>query len=65
FNGTMYRIFLEEVFPELLDNVPVAVRDVTWFQHDWIPDPFCSIMLNYFNATFGPRWIERGGPFSW
>lgn len=32
--GATYKIFLEEVLPELLNTVPVAVLNSSWFQHD-------------------------------
>lgn len=64
-NGRTYVIFLEEVLPELLDSVPVAVRNTMWFQHDGAPSHFCNNVRNYLNAAFGPRWIGRGGPVAW
>ncbi|GBM50373.1 hypothetical protein AVEN_272454-1 [Araneus ventricosus] len=60
----MYRILLAEVLPEFY-NVPVSVRNVTWFQHDWAPIHFCIKVRNHLNALFDPRWVGRGGPVAW
>ena len=53
-NSTTYRIFLEDVWPELLNGVPVAVRNAMWFQHEESPAHFREYVSNYFNATYGP-----------
>nr|XP_042901341.1 uncharacterized protein LOC122269952 [Parasteatoda tepidariorum] len=36
-----------------------------WFQHDGAPAHFSIDVRNYLNATFGARWIGRGGPIPW
>ncbi|GBM23804.1 hypothetical protein AVEN_91142-1 [Araneus ventricosus] len=36
-----------------------------WFQHDGVPAHFSTNVRNYLNATFGARWIGRGGPVPW
>lgn len=58
-------IYLKEVLPELLYNVPVAVRNAMWFQYDEDPTHFSINVRNYFDATFGVRWIGRGVPVAW
>lgn len=60
-----YLIFLEEVLPDLLKDVPFRIRRKMWFQHD---DAImhCAIPVReYLNQTFKDRWIGRGGPVSW
>ncbi|GBN38300.1 hypothetical protein AVEN_243123-1 [Araneus ventricosus] len=47
------------------DDVPVAVRNVMWFQHDKTPAHCCLNVRNYVKATLSPCWIGRGGPVSW
>ncbi|GBO28251.1 hypothetical protein AVEN_44638-1 [Araneus ventricosus] len=64
-NGQCYIIFLEQVLPELLQNVPVAIRKRMWFQPDGAPAHFSIDVRNYLNANFGARWIGRGGPVPW
>ncbi|GBL78363.1 hypothetical protein AVEN_42884-1 [Araneus ventricosus] len=60
-----YRIFLEKVLPELLDNVPFAFQSAMWFQHDGAPARFCITVRNNHNAMFAPRWIGLNGPVAW
>lgn len=60
-----YLIFLEEVLPDLLKDVPLRIRRKMWFQHD---DSLAHCVIpvrEYLNRTFGDRWIGRGGPVSW
>lgn len=64
-HGSHYRIFLEEVLPELLQDVPTVVRNQMWFQHDGAPAHFKVVVRNYLDASFAGRWIGRGGPVRW
>ena len=56
-NSMTNRMFLEEVLPESLNGVPVAVGNAMLFQHDGAPVHFIKAVINYLNATYGPRWI--------
>lgn len=58
-NGRCYRIFLEEVLPELLQEVPIGVRNQMWFQHDGAPAHFSMEVRNYLDATFGDGHHDR------
>ena len=64
-NGKNYGVFLEEVLPELLENVPLAVRRRMWFQQDGAPAHFHNGVRNYLNVQFPNRWIGRNGPVAW
>jgi hypothetical protein len=64
-NGHVYRIFLDEVLPVLLEDVPLAIRRRMWFQHDGAPAHFMNEIRNLLHARFPNRWIGRGGPVSW
>jgi hypothetical protein len=64
-NGNNYRFFLEEVLPELLENVPLAVRRRMWFQQDGAPAHYHIDVRNYLDAQFPNRWIGRNGPVAW
>ncbi|KFM62974.1 hypothetical protein X975_21073, partial [Stegodyphus mimosarum] len=64
-NGFCYRIFLQEVLPELLQDVPAVVRDRMWFQHDGAPAHNHVRVCNYLDGTFPGRWMGRGGPVRW
>ncbi|GBM14755.1 hypothetical protein AVEN_72022-1 [Araneus ventricosus] len=55
----------DEVLPELLQDVPIAIRNRMWFQPDGASAHFSTDMRNYQNATFEARWIGRGGPVPW
>lgn len=63
--GRIYSIFLEEVLPGLLEDIPLDIRQHLWFQHDGAPAHFSVDVQEHLNATFGGRWIGRGGPVAW
>lgn len=55
--GTMYCIFLEEVFPSLFQDVPLAIQRDMWFR-DYVSPP--GGILAGFLVSWLPRWIWRG-----
>jgi hypothetical protein len=61
-NGPAYCVFLQEVIPVLLEDVPLAVRRDMWFQHDGAPAHFSSQTQQHLNTQFPDRWLGRGGP---
>jgi hypothetical protein len=60
-----YRDFLETVLPGLLEDVPLAVRQSLWFQHDQAPAHYGKDVRQWLNATYPGRWIRRGGLIAW
>lgn len=64
-NGASYLQFLEDTLPELLEDVPIALRQRMWFQHDGAPPHFARVVRNHLDEAFLNRWIGRGGPVSW
>lgn len=64
-DGEKYRIFLKEVLPKLLENVPTSVRRAMWFQHDGAPAHYAQDVRNYLSNTFPQQWIGRRGPVRW
>lgn len=60
-NSQSYHVFLEDVLPDLLEDVPLGVRRDMWFQHDGAPAHFGQQVRDYLTTTYGPRWIERSG----
>lgn len=64
-NAAIYLEFLENTLPELLEDVPLAVRQRMWLQHDGAPPHFTNNICNYLNRQFSDRWIGRGGPVAW
>ena len=63
--GNVYKIFLEEVLPGLLDNVPLGIRRRLWFQHDGAPAHYALNVRRFLDQQFPNRWIGRGGTVSW
>lgn len=63
--GAMYADFLENVFPPLLDDVPLATRMRMFFQHDGAPAHVTRQVTQYLNTIFPDRWIGRSGPVQW
>jgi hypothetical protein len=64
-NVPAYCVFLQEVLPVLLEDVPLAVRRDLWFQHDGAPEHFSAQTQQHLNTQFPDRWLGRGGPVSW
>ena len=63
--GQSYSIFLDEVLPQLLENVPLHIRNQSWFQHDGAPPHFSANVRALLDARYRNRWIGRGGPILW
>ncbi|KAJ4448787.1 hypothetical protein ANN_00178 [Periplaneta americana] len=64
-HGDSYFVFLRDVIPELLKNIPLNIRERIWFQHDGAPPHFDCHVRNHLNATFPDCWIGRGEPLPW
>lgn len=64
-NGAIYLVFLREVLPELLEDVPLATLRDMRFQHDDASVHFTHNVREYLNETLGDCWIGRGGPTGW
>jgi hypothetical protein len=61
-NSPAYCVFLQEVLPVLLEDVPLAVRRDMWFQHDRAPAHFSAQTQLHLNTEFPDRWPGRGSP---
>jgi hypothetical protein len=57
-------VFLQEVLPVLLEDLPLAVRRDMWFQHDGASAHFRAQTEQHLNTQFSDRWLGRGGPVS-
>ena len=57
----MYWVFLEEKLPEMLEDIPLALRRDVWFQHSRAAANFARQVLEHLTATYNDRWIGRGG----
>jgi hypothetical protein len=60
-----YRDFLETVLLVLLEDVPLAVRQRLWFQHDGAPACYGEDVRQWLNVTYPGRWIERRRSIAW
>lgn len=63
--GEVYRHFLENELPLLLDDIPYQLRLQMYFMHDGAPPHFSLVAREYLNTVYPNRWIGRGGPVSW
>lgn len=63
--GPDYLNFLQNDLPNLLENVPLAIRAHMWFQHDGAPAHSTRVVRQFLDATFPERWIGRGGTIQW
>lgn len=64
-NGERYLQFLQEVLPELLEDVPLATRQAMWFQHDGCPAHNARAVTRHLDARFRSRWIGNRSLISW
>lgn len=60
-----YIVFLRDVLPDLLQDVPLQQRLDLWFQHDGAPAHFANDVREHLNLVFREKWIGRGGPIPW
>lgn len=51
--SSSYRIFLEAVLPELLQDVSNSISKRLWFQHDGATGNFSTVLCSYVDTTFG------------
>lgn len=59
--GEVYRGFLENDLPTLLEEVPIQLRQRMLFLHDGAPAHFSLVARQYLDITYPNRWIGRGG----
>jgi len=64
-NGNDYLEFLQNDFQDLLDDVPLIVRQQGYFMHDGAPPHFRRTVRDFLDELFPERWIGRGGPIAW
>jgi hypothetical protein len=54
--GPIYRDFLEQSLPELLEDVPLHVRRSMWFMYDEVSARFSMQAREYLNTVLPARW---------
>ena len=63
--GQNYEIFLREVLPFQLEDVPLVIRNRMWFQHDGAPAHNYVAVRRHLDNIFPQRWIGRNRPIPW
>jgi len=62
----MYRVFVEEKLPEMLEDIPLALRRDVWFQHSRALTHFVRHVLEHLTATYNDRSLGwTGRPVAW
>lgn len=64
-NGAAYNNFLNNELPELLENVPLHLRQGMLFQQDGAPPHNLRLVQHTLNEKFENKWIGRYGPIRW
>lgn len=64
-NGEVYMHFLDQSLPELLEDIPLVIRQRMWFQHDGAPAHSSYEISHHLDTNFPDRWIGRRGPVPW
>ena len=54
-NEQRYWLFLRENLPELLDDVPLAMKNRLWFMHDGAPSHFSLVRKDFLDITYPGR----------
>lgn len=63
--GQRYAQFIRNELEDLLENVPLAFRANSWYQHDGAPPHFSREVRILLDQRYPQRWIGRGGPHHW
>lgn len=59
-NGPFYLNILQNEVPALLEEVPIALRQIMWFQQDGAPAHRTRLVRTFLNDTYPNRWIGIG-----
>jgi hypothetical protein len=64
-NAQRYHDFLENLLPELLENIPLNVRRSSSLQHDGAPADYEENAWQWLKPTYEKRRIGYRGPIAW
>jgi hypothetical protein len=64
-SGAQYLNFLQETLPILMEDLPLNIRQDTWYHLDGAPAHFTCTVLDWLNRNYLGRWIGRWGPVTW
>lgn len=63
--GERYLNFLQNILPDLLEDIPLNERNTMWWQQDGATPHFDHRVRNYLDMIFPERWIGRNGTINW
>jgi hypothetical protein len=63
--GAVYHDFVQNAFPELLQDVELHIRIYLWFKHKGAPPHFLLVFRAFLNKVFTGQWLGRGGSTAW
>ena len=64
--GDMYLHFLENILPQLLEDLPLRTRQEHYLQQDEAPPHNPNALRDFLNWTYGDRWVgNRNRPMKW
>ena len=58
--GLVYANFLQNILPQLMEDVPLRVRMNVWMQHDGAPPDYALCSRQVMNEIFDEKWIGQG-----
>ena len=58
-------MFMRQVLPELLDDMPLCIRRQMWFQQDGAPAHTSWKVRQYLDHTIPDRWKGLSAPVLW
>ena len=61
-DGDLYLVFLQEVLPQLINNVPAQIRRRMWFEHGGAPAHYSLDASNTLNSG---NSMDCGCPINW
>jgi hypothetical protein len=63
--GAVYHDFVQNAFPEPLQDVDLSIRIYLWFTHKSASPNFLLAFRRFLNKVFTEQWLGRGGPTVW
>ena len=63
--GNAYEVFLRNVLPGLLEDIPLKLRSQMYFQHDGAPPHYNLHVRDYLNESFPSAGWVLVDPFLW
>lgn len=64
-DGARFLEFLNEGLFDLIEDLPINVRQNLWFQMDGSPAHYSRIVRNWMDHNYRGKWIGRGGTVPW